>query len=305
MRSSRPRAFSAPPGESNFHTVKVAMPSSSALSVDTGDGSSVPARDSGRKPPVVTAAVCERFPRRASPAENEQPRRAGPQPEGGSPARGEAAKACGADAGRHGEPLDLCARLRLARGARGRGWARSSLRRGRAGLAGPDRHGARRTLRRPAVRHRGRAARGGVVRGGRHGRAGALVRVGDALAPDRPALPSITSPDPSGAGTARGRHVGGGRGHPGRAGSPDGFRCTPGWRIASGALWLLAGGFALEYPGARLVAIATLLGVVLILQGALLIAGGLTVRRSGNAPDVPHGPVRLTEIPPVRPRAPL
>ncbi|HLM07765.1 MAG TPA: DUF308 domain-containing protein [Blastococcus sp.] len=78
-----------------------------------------------------------------------------------------------------------------------------------------------------------------------------------------------------------------------------------GWRIASGALWLLAGGFALEYPGARLVAIATLLGVVLILQGALLIAGGLTVRRSGNAPDVPHGPVRLTEIPPVRPRAPL
>jgi uncharacterized membrane protein HdeD (DUF308 family) len=78
-----------------------------------------------------------------------------------------------------------------------------------------------------------------------------------------------------------------------------------GWRIASGVLWLLAGGLALDYPGAGLVAVATILGVVLILQGALLIAGGLTVRRSADAPNSADGPVRLSEIPPVRPRAPL
>ena len=77
------------------------------------------------------------------------------------------------------------------------------------------------------------------------------------------------------------------------------------WRIASGVLWLLAGGLALEYPGAGLVAVATILGVVLILQGALLIAGGLTVRRSSDTPAATDAPVRLSEIPPVRPRAPL
>jgi uncharacterized membrane protein HdeD (DUF308 family) len=77
-----------------------------------------------------------------------------------------------------------------------------------------------------------------------------------------------------------------------------------GWRIASGIFWLLAGGLALEYPAAGLVAITTILGVVLILQGVLLIAGGLTVRRSGEA-EAADTPVRLTEIPPVRPRAPL
>jgi uncharacterized membrane protein HdeD (DUF308 family) len=83
-------------------------------------------------------------------------------------------------------------------------------------------------------------------------------------------------------------------------------RGTPrGWRIASGVLWLLAGALALEYPGAGLVALTTILGVVLILQGALLIAEGLTVRRSGAVPAAADTPVRVTEIPPVRPRAPM
>jgi uncharacterized membrane protein HdeD (DUF308 family) len=78
-----------------------------------------------------------------------------------------------------------------------------------------------------------------------------------------------------------------------------------GWRMASGVLWLLAGGIVLTFPSAGLVAIATVIGVVLILQGALLIAGGLTVRSSGDAPAAADTPVRQSGIPPVRPRATL
>jgi uncharacterized membrane protein HdeD (DUF308 family) len=77
------------------------------------------------------------------------------------------------------------------------------------------------------------------------------------------------------------------------------------WRIASGVLWLLAGALVLVYPGAGLITVATALGVVLVLQGALLVAGGLTVRPVGDAPGRADAPVRLTEHPPVRPRAPL
>jgi hypothetical protein len=79
------------------------------------------------------------------------------------------------------------------------------------------------------------------------------------------------------------------------------------WRFASGGLWVVVGVLVLEYPALGPAGMATVLGVVLVLQGAFLVAGGLTVRRSGGAaqPVVDQPPVRLTEMPPVHPRAPL
>src|SRR5215203_1704346 len=47
---------------------------------------------------------------------------------------------------------------------------------------------------------------------------------------------------------------------------------TRGWRIASGALSLLAGAVVLVYPGASLAVLTAVLGVVLIVEGACLIA---------------------------------
>jgi uncharacterized membrane protein HdeD (DUF308 family) len=80
-----------------------------------------------------------------------------------------------------------------------------------------------------------------------------------------------------------------------------------GWRFASGGLWVIAGALVLETPDVGLIGMATVLGVVLVLQGAFLVAGGLTVRRAGGSaqPDADPPPVRLTDVPPVRPRAPL
>jgi len=78
------------------------------------------------------------------------------------------------------------------------------------------------------------------------------------------------------------------------------------WRIAGGVLWVLAGGLVLVFPGAGLVALASILGIVLILEGTCLIAVGLTTRHSrgalSSATDTPH---QLTTVPPVPPRAAL
>lgn len=75
------------------------------------------------------------------------------------------------------------------------------------------------------------------------------------------------------------------------------------WVIAGGVVWVIAGGVVLEYPRAGLVALASLLGIVLIVEGACLVAVGLTVRRTGAAPspataDFAHP---MTTAPPVPP----
>jgi uncharacterized membrane protein HdeD (DUF308 family) len=72
-------------------------------------------------------------------------------------------------------------------------------------------------------------------------------------------------------------------------------------------LWVVAGGLVLDFPGASIVALASILGVVLLLEGACLIAVGVTTRRTRRAltrvaDDSPH---RLTTVPPVPPRAGL
>jgi uncharacterized membrane protein HdeD (DUF308 family) len=77
------------------------------------------------------------------------------------------------------------------------------------------------------------------------------------------------------------------------------------WRIAAGALWVVAGGLLLEYPGASLVTLASILGIVLLLEGICLVAVGLTSHRSpASAPAAPsEAPQRLTTVPPVPPSA--
>jgi len=79
------------------------------------------------------------------------------------------------------------------------------------------------------------------------------------------------------------------------------------WRLAGGVLWVLAGGLVLDFPGASLVALASILGIVLILEGTCLIAVGLTSRRSRGAltPAAADSPHQLTTVPPVPPRAAL
>ena len=90
----------------------------------------------------------------------------------------------------------------------------------------------------------------------------------------------------------------------------DGTSATRGtsrwWRIAGGGLWVIAGGLVLEYPEASLVALASILGVVLLLEGACLIAVGLTTRRSRPAltpmpsePGPSEPPHQVTSVPPV------
>ena len=75
------------------------------------------------------------------------------------------------------------------------------------------------------------------------------------------------------------------------------------WRIAGGVLWVIAGGLVLDYPGASLVALASILGIVLLLEGACLIAVGLTTRRSRAAltPVTSEPPNQVTSVPPVPP----
>ncbi len=77
------------------------------------------------------------------------------------------------------------------------------------------------------------------------------------------------------------------------------------WRIAAGVLWVVAGGLVLDLPGASLVALASILGIVLLVEGACLIAVGLTTRRSRGAvpPAASDSPRPLTTVPPVPPKA--
>jgi uncharacterized membrane protein HdeD (DUF308 family) len=79
------------------------------------------------------------------------------------------------------------------------------------------------------------------------------------------------------------------------------------WRIAGGVLWVLAGGLVLVYPGASLVTFASILGIVLILEGTCLIGVGLTTRNSRRplASVAADSPQQLTTVPPVPPRAAL
>jgi uncharacterized membrane protein HdeD (DUF308 family) len=77
------------------------------------------------------------------------------------------------------------------------------------------------------------------------------------------------------------------------------------WRVAAGVLWVVAGGLLLDFPGAGLVALASILGIVLLFEGACLVAVGLTTHGSHPAAptvqsDAPH---RLTTVPPVPPTA--
>ena len=60
----------------------------------------------------------------------------------------------------------------------------------------------------------------------------------------------------------------------------DGPRGDRGWRIASGLLFVVGGAVVLIYPGASLVTLVWLLGIVLLVTGVVLVAHGLFARRS-------------------------
>ena len=60
----------------------------------------------------------------------------------------------------------------------------------------------------------------------------------------------------------------------------DGPRGDRGWRIASGLLSVLGGAVVLIYPGASLMTLIWLLGIVLLVTGVVLVAHGLFARRS-------------------------
>jgi uncharacterized membrane protein HdeD (DUF308 family) len=57
-------------------------------------------------------------------------------------------------------------------------------------------------------------------------------------------------------------------------------RADRGWRIASGLLFVLGGAVVLIYPGASLVTLIWLLGLVLLVTGVVLVAHGLFARRT-------------------------
>jgi uncharacterized membrane protein HdeD (DUF308 family) len=78
---------------------------------------------------------------------------------------------------------------------------------------------------------------------------------------------------------------------------------TRGWRILSGAVWVVAGGVVLVYPGASIVVLTSVLGIVLIVDGACLIATGFTMRRvqTGIPAAVTPGPVPAFPKPAVPP----
>jgi uncharacterized membrane protein HdeD (DUF308 family) len=79
------------------------------------------------------------------------------------------------------------------------------------------------------------------------------------------------------------------------------------WRIASGVVWVIAGGVVLVYPDASIVVLTSVLGIVLILDGALLIATGFVMRRpqSGTVTAVAPGPRPAIPRPAVPPPARL
>ena len=82
---------------------------------------------------------------------------------------------------------------------------------------------------------------------------------------------------------------------------------TRAWRIASGVVWVIAGGVVLVYPDASIVVLTSVLGVVLIVDGACLIAAGFTMRhaRSGVVTAVAPGARPAIPRPTVLPTARL
>lgn len=62
--------------------------------------------------------------------------------------------------------------------------------------------------------------------------------------------------------------------------APGGGR---GWRIASGLLSVVGGAVVLVYPGASLVALSWLIGIVLVVTSGLLVVEGMTGRRASRA----------------------
>jgi uncharacterized membrane protein HdeD (DUF308 family) len=80
-----------------------------------------------------------------------------------------------------------------------------------------------------------------------------------------------------------------------------------GWRIASGLVWVIAGGVVLVYPGASIVVLTSVLGIVLIVGGACLIATGFALRRrqSGTVTAVAPDPRPAIPRPAVSPPARL
>jgi len=74
------------------------------------------------------------------------------------------------------------------------------------------------------------------------------------------------------------------------------------WRIVSGAVSFLAGAVVLVYPGASIVVLTALLGVVLIVEGACLLATGFAMRRRDS--QLASGDDPRPAVPPV-PRAPV
>ena len=82
---------------------------------------------------------------------------------------------------------------------------------------------------------------------------------------------------------------------------------TRAWRIASGVVWVVAGSVILVYPGASIVVLTSVLGIVLIVDGACLIAAGFTMRhaQSGVVTAVAPGPRPAIPKPTVLPTARL
>ena len=87
---------------------------------------------------------------------------------------------------------------------------------------------------------------------------------------------------------------------------------TRGWWIASGVLSFAAGAVVLVYPGAGVVVLTAVVGIVLVVEGASLLATGFTMRRrepdpaadaqpaQHRAAPVPPGQVPAVPRPPVR-----
>src|SRR4051794_18714443 len=81
IRSSRPRAFSAPPAESNFHAVKVAMPAPQ-LRRATSATARTPSPSPGGGPRAATSAVSGAGPWPPSPGAGEGAPPGVPDPDG-------------------------------------------------------------------------------------------------------------------------------------------------------------------------------------------------------------------------------
>jgi uncharacterized membrane protein HdeD (DUF308 family) len=77
---------------------------------------------------------------------------------------------------------------------------------------------------------------------------------------------------------------------------------TRGWRVASGVVWVIAGGVVLVYPGASIVVLTSVLGIVLIVDGACLIAAGFAMRHAHPAVETTVAPGPRAAIP--RPAVP-